>query len=71
MQSLSKYNKGSKYLLHAIHLFSKYMWIVPSKNKRRITIVNVFQKIISIGSKPVKDGLMKVVNFTTSFLRDF
>ena len=71
MQSLSKYNKASKYLLCEIHLFSKYMWIVPLKNKRRITIVNVFQKIISKGRKPVKDGLMKVVSFTTSFLRDF
>ena len=71
MQSLSKYNKASKYLLYEIHLFSKYMGIVPLKNKRRITIVNVFQKIISKGRQPVKDGLMKVVSFTTSFLRDF
>ena len=47
------------------------MGIVPLKNKRRITIVNVFQKIISKGRQPVKDGLMKVVSFTTSFLRDF
>ena len=27
MQSLSKYNKGIKYLLCAIDLFSKYAWI--------------------------------------------
>ena len=26
MQSLSKYNKGIKYLLGAIYLFSKYAW---------------------------------------------
>ena len=31
MQSLGKYNKGIKYLLCAIHLFSKYVWIFPYK----------------------------------------
>ena len=34
MQSLSKYDKGNKYLLCAIDLFSKYAWIVPSKDKK-------------------------------------
>ena len=54
MQSLSKYNKGIKYLLCAIDLFSKYAWVVPLKDKRRIAIVNAFQKIISKGRKPNK-----------------
>ena len=49
MQSLSKYNKGIKYLLCAIDLFSKYAWVVPLKDKRGISIVNAFQKIISKG----------------------
>ena len=40
MQSLSKYNKGIKYLLHAIDLFSKYAWVVPLKDKGRI--INAF-----------------------------
>ena len=54
MQSLSKYNKGVKYLFCAIDLFSKYAWVIPLKDKRRITIVNAFQKIISEGRKPIK-----------------
>ena len=54
MQSLTKYNKGIKYLLCAIDLFSKYVWVVPLKDKRGITIVNAFQKIISEGCKPNK-----------------
>ena len=47
MQSLSKYNKGNKYLLCAIDLFSKYAWVVPIKDKKRTSIVNAFKKIIS------------------------
>ena len=36
MQSLSKYNKGMKYLLCVIDLFSKYAWVVPIKDKKRL-----------------------------------
>ena len=32
MQPLSKYNKGIKYLLCSIDLFSKYAWVVPLKD---------------------------------------
>ena len=52
MQSLSKYNRGIRYLLCAIDLFSKYASAVPLKDKRAITIVNVFQKIVSKRGKP-------------------
>ena len=52
MQSLSKYNKGIKYLLCAIDLLSKYAWVVPIKNKKRTSIVNAFKKIISKERKP-------------------
>ena len=52
MQSLSKPKKGIKYLLCAMDLFSKYVWVVPLKDKRGITIVNAFQKIILKGRKP-------------------
>ena len=47
MQSLSKYNKANKYLLCAVHFFSKYAWVIPIKDKKGTTIVNAFQKIIS------------------------
>ena len=51
MQSLSKYNKGNKYLLCAIDLFSRYAWVIPLKDKKGISIVDAFQKIISEGRK--------------------
>ena len=44
MQSLSKYNKGIKYLLCAIDLFSKYACVVPIKDKKGTSIVNAFKK---------------------------
>ena len=43
MQSLSKYNKGIRYLLCAIDFFSKYTWVIPLKDKKGSTIVNAFQ----------------------------
>ena len=49
MQSLSKFNKGFKYLLCAIDLFSKYAWVAPIKDKKGTSIVNAFTKIISKG----------------------
>ena len=46
MQSLSRKNKGIKYLLCAIDLYSKYAFVVPLKDKKRTSIVNAFDKII-------------------------
>ena len=54
MQSLSKCNKGIRFLLCAVDLFSKYAWVVPLKDKRGATIVNAFQNIISKERKPNK-----------------
>ena len=67
VQSLSKYNKGMKYLLCAIDLFSKYDWVVPLKDKRGITIAKLKLKDIN----QIKYGLINVVNFTITFLRGF
>ena len=35
MQLISKYNKGIRYLLYTIDLFSKYAFVVPLKDKKR------------------------------------
>ena len=55
MQSLSRKNKGIKYLLCAIDLFSKYAFVIPLKDKKGISIVNAFNKIIKqSGREPNK-----------------
>ena len=46
MQSLSRKNKGIKYLLCVIDLYSKYAFVVPLKDKKGISILNAFNKII-------------------------
>ena len=55
MQSLSRKNKGIKYLLCAIDLYSKYAFVIPLKEKKVISIVNAFNKIIKqSNTKPNK-----------------
>ena len=46
MQSLSRKNKGIKYLLCVIDLYSKYAFVIPLKDKKGISVVNAFDKII-------------------------
>ena len=46
MQLLSKYNKGIRYLLCAVDLFSKYAFVIPLKDKKGASIVSAFQEIL-------------------------
>ena len=46
MQLISKFNKAFRFLLCVIHIYSKYAWVIPLKDKKRITITNAFQKIL-------------------------
>ena len=55
MRLFSKFNKGIKYLLCVIDLFSKYAFVVPLKDKKGVSIVNAFQSILDkSGRKPNK-----------------
>ena len=64
MQSLSKYNKGIKYLLCAIYLFIKYAWVIPMKDKKDVSIVDPFQKILKeFNGKPNKIWIDKGSEF--------
>ena len=44
MQLISKFNKGFRFLLCVIDIFSKYAWFVPLKGKKGVSIVDAFQK---------------------------
>ena len=46
MQLRSKFNKGFKFLVCVIDIYSKYAWDIPLKDKKDITITNGSQKIL-------------------------
>ena len=45
MQLIKKFNKGFRFLLCVIDIFSKYAWINPLKDKKGVSIANAFQSI--------------------------
>ena len=70
-QSLRKYNKGIKYLLCPIDLFSKHAWVVPLKNKRGLVSLMHLKKYSQREENQIQYRLIMVVNFTINFLRGF
>ena len=46
MQLLSRYNKGIRFLLCVIDIFSKYAWVVPLKDNKSVCTVTAFQSIL-------------------------
>ena len=61
MQSLSKYNKRIKCLLCAVDLFDKYAQFFPLKDKKIISIVKSFQKILDSSDRKPNKILKKVI----------
>ena len=45
MQKFANLNKGFRYLLTCIDIFSKHSWVIPLKDKRGINVKNALQKI--------------------------
>ena len=43
MQLISKFNKGFKFSLRVIDIYSKYAWVVPLKDKKGVSIANAFK----------------------------
>ena len=71
MQLLSKYNKGIRFLLCVIDIFSKYAWVVPLKDKKGISIVKAFQSILkqSNSRKPNKIWPDKGFEFYNAYFK--
>ena len=64
MQLLSKFNEGFRFSLCAIDIFSIHAWVIPLKDKKSISIANLFQKIINYSKrKPNKIWLDKGSEF--------
>ena len=52
MGKFSKWNKGIRYLLIVIDVFSKFGWIEPLKDKRGESVAHAFEKIFKSGRQP-------------------
>ena len=46
MQLLSTFDKGFRFLVCVIDIFSKYAWVVPLKDKEGVSVVNAFQDLL-------------------------
>ena len=52
MQQFSKWNKGYRYLLMVLDVFSKYGWIIPLKDKKGETVAEALKTILKEGRNP-------------------
>ena len=71
MQLISKFNKGFRFLLSVIDIFSKYVWVVPFKDKKGVSIVNAFQSILKKSNgKPDKIWVDKGIKFSNNSFKN-
>ena len=72
MQKYSKWNKGFKYLLMVIDIFSKYGWIVALKDKKTESVSLAFVHIFKKSKrKPEKLWADKGSEFISKHFKDF
>ena len=72
MQKNSKWNKGLKYLLMVIDIFSKYGWIVPLNDKKTESVSTAFDLIFKKSKrKPEKLWTDKGSEFISKHFKDF
>ena len=70
MQLTTKFNKGFRFLLCAIDIFSKYTWVFLEKIKKVLVFLMLFEKYqISQDVNLTKYELIKEVNVTIIVLR--
>ena len=70
MQQFSKWNKGYRYLLMVIDVFSKYGWIVPLKDKKGESVTEAFKTIFKEGRKPQYLWVDKGKEFYNKHVKD-
>ena len=71
MQLISKFNKRFRFFLCVIDIVSKYAWVVPLEDKKGVSTVDAFQKILDkSGRKPNKIWVDKGSDFTIVLLKN-
>ena len=57
MQKLSRFNKGYKYILTCIDIFSKYAWAIPVKDKSSMGMIAGFRELFRQAAPRVPERL--------------
>ena len=72
MQLISKCNKKLRFLSCVIDIYSKYAWVIPLKDKKGITIINAFHKMLDESNrKPNKTWVDKISEFYNRLMESF
>ena len=69
MQAFSKFNRGVKYLLAVIDVFSKYGWLIPLKDKMGKSVAWALETIFK-ERKPEKMWIDKGKEFYNKYVKD-
>ena len=73
VQHLSRHNRGVRYLLTVIDVFSKYAWVRPLTRKTGAQVQKAFESIFREGRKPLRlqtdDGKEFYNKTMTAFLK--
>ena len=69
MQAFSKFNRGIKYLLAVIDVFSKYGWLIPLKDKTGKSVASALKTIFK-ERKPEKMWVDKGKEFYNKDVQD-
>ena len=71
MSNLAKYNNGVKYLLLAIDIVSRFVFVQPLKTKTTSEVVKAFKNILKEGRKPKLVCSDKGSEFTGSVIERY
>ena len=69
MQAFTKFNRGVKYLLAVIDVFSKYGWLIPLKDKTGKSVASALKTIFE-ERKPKKVWVDKGKEFYNKDVKD-
>ena len=69
MQAFTKFNRGVKYLLSVIDIFSKYSWLIPLKDKTGKSVASALKTIFE-ERKPEKMWVDKGKEFYNKDVKD-
>ena len=64
VQLINKFNERIRFLLSVIKIHSRYTWVIPLKDKKRIAIINAFRSIIGESNRRPNKTWVKAANLT-------